>query len=111
MAADFPTRPNAVVADVSFISLQKALPRALDLAAPEAWLIALIKPQFEVGRSHVGKGGIVRDAAAVAAAVADISKWLDGYGWRVAGVAPSPIAGGDGNQEYLIGARKVGACV
>lgn len=98
---------DAIVADVSFISLTQALPPALALAAPHAWLVALIKPQFEVGREYVGKGGIVRDPAARAAAVARIENWLATLpGWRVLGTIQSPIAGGAGNIEHLIGARR-----
>jgi 23S rRNA (cytidine1920-2'-O)/16S rRNA (cytidine1409-2'-O)-methyltransferase len=96
---------GAIVADVSFISLEKALPAALACAAPGAWLVALVKPQFEVGRGAIGKGGIVRDAAAREAAVARIAAWLEGMpGWRVVGTLASPITGGDGNAEVLIGA-------
>jgi 23S rRNA (cytidine1920-2'-O)/16S rRNA (cytidine1409-2'-O)-methyltransferase len=105
--AIIPEPIDVIVSDVSFISLTKALPAALQLATPTAWLIALIKPQFEVGPGHVGKGGIVRDDAMRARAVADIETWLTaGMGWTVAGVVPSPITGGDGNQEYLIGATR-----
>ena len=104
-SALIPEPPSALVADVSFISLLKALPAALALAAPDAWLIALVKPQFEVGPAHVGKGGIVRDAAARAAAAAAVSDWVGGQpGWRVTGLTPSPITGGSGNVEYLLGA-------
>jgi len=96
----------AIVADVSFISLTKALSPALALAAPGAWLVALVKPQFEVGRGGVGKGGIVREAAARQQAVDIVTAWLSAQpGWRIAGVVPSPIKGGSGNEEYLLGAR------
>ena len=96
---------DAIVADVSFISLVKALPAALALARSPAWLIALIKPQFEAGRAAVGKGGIVRDPGAREAAIELVRAWLAGQaGWRVVGVLPSPIPGGSGNQEFLIGA-------
>ncbi len=96
----------AIVADVSFISLTKALSPALALAAPGAWLVALVKPQFEVGRGGVGKGGIVREAAARQGAVETVTAWLSAQpGWRIAGVVPSPIKGGSGNEEYLLGAR------
>jgi 23S rRNA (cytidine1920-2'-O)/16S rRNA (cytidine1409-2'-O)-methyltransferase len=106
-AADLPRAPEAVVCDVSFISLTKALPPALDLAAPGAWLAALIKPQFEVGRVRLGKGGIVRDAGLHAEVRARIADWLErDRGWRIAGEAESPIVGGDGNREFLIGAVK-----
>lgn len=97
---------GAIVADVSFISLTKALPAALKLAAPGAWLVALVKPQFEVGREWVGKGGIVRDAEARAGAVAEVRAFIDATpGWKVFAEMPSPIAGGSGNEEVLIGAR------
>ena len=97
--------PSWIVADLSFISLAKALPAALALARPGAMLVALIKPQFEVGRAHVGKGGIVRDAAAIARARAGVRDFLSGAGWAVIGEAESPIRGGDGNAEFLIAAR------
>jgi len=100
-----PEPVGAIVADVSFISLSKALPAALALAAPEAWLIGLIKPQFEAGRRAVGKGGIVRAAADQQRAIKLVAGWLGAQaGWRLADVIPSPIRGGDGNQEFLIGA-------
>jgi 23S rRNA (cytidine1920-2'-O)/16S rRNA (cytidine1409-2'-O)-methyltransferase len=100
---------DAIVADVSFISLTKVLSAALTLAVPGAWLVALIKPQFEVGRARIGKRGIVRDASARDAAVEEVTAWLAAQkSWRVAGIMPSPIRGGSGNEEYLIGARKDG---
>jgi 23S rRNA (cytidine1920-2'-O)/16S rRNA (cytidine1409-2'-O)-methyltransferase len=99
---------TALVADVSFISLEKALPVALALVAPGAWAVLLVKPQFEVGRGFVGKGGIVRDTAQQLAAVARIANWLESLGWTVAGSMPSPIAGGDGNKEFLLGAMQAG---
>lgn len=98
--------PEIIVTDVSFISLKLALPPALGLAAPGAFGVFLVKPQFEVGRDHVGKGGIVKDKAAAKAAVEDIAAFLEASGWRVTGRMASTIAGGDGNQEYLIVARK-----
>lgn len=105
-AARIPDPIDAIVADVSFVSLTKVLPVPLTLAAPGAWLAALIKPQFEAGPGHVGKGGIVRDAAARARAIAEVDAWLAAQqGWRVIGTCPSPIAGGDGNLETLIGAQ------
>ena len=85
---------GAIVADVSFISLTKALPAALKLAAPGAWLVALVKPQFEAGREAVGKGGIVRDAEARGRAVAKVRAFIDATpGWTVVAEMPSPIAG------------------
>lgn len=102
---EIPQRVGAIVADVSFISLEKSLPAALAFAAPGCWLVALVKPQFEAGREAVGKGGIVRDAAVRDAQADKISAWLDGLpGWRVVGVIPSPIEGGSGNLEFLLGA-------
>jgi 23S rRNA (cytidine1920-2'-O)/16S rRNA (cytidine1409-2'-O)-methyltransferase len=97
----------AVTADVSFISLTKALPAALQLAASGCWCVALIKPQFEAGRAAVGKGGIVKDEQAKQRVLDEVKAWFsDTMGWRVVGLAPSPILGGDGNQEFLIGAVK-----
>jgi 23S rRNA (cytidine1920-2'-O)/16S rRNA (cytidine1409-2'-O)-methyltransferase len=97
---------DAVVADVSFISLKLALPPALKLARNGAWLVALVKPQFEVGRARIGKGGIVRDAGVREAAVADIAGWLSVLGWTIEGMLESPIPGGSGNREFLLAARK-----
>jgi 23S rRNA (cytidine1920-2'-O)/16S rRNA (cytidine1409-2'-O)-methyltransferase len=104
-------RPEAIVADLSFISLKLALPPALAMAAPGAWLIALFKPQFEVGRGGIGKGGIVKDEAARKAALDDFVRWLNAQpDWRACDPAfiDSPIAGGDGNREFLVAARKAG---
>jgi 23S rRNA (cytidine1920-2'-O)/16S rRNA (cytidine1409-2'-O)-methyltransferase len=100
---------GVIVADVSFISLAKVLDAALALAAPGAWLVALIKPQFEVGPERIGKGGIVRDGAAQADAVRAVESWLAAKpGWRVLGTMPSPMLGGSGNAEFLIAARRNG---
>jgi 23S rRNA (cytidine1920-2'-O)/16S rRNA (cytidine1409-2'-O)-methyltransferase len=100
-----PEPVGAVVADVSFISLAKVLLVPLALAGPGAWLVALIKPQFEAGRDAVGKGGIVRDAAERRRAVDLVRGWVAAQpGWRVEGIIPSPIAGGSGNEEFLLGA-------
>lgn len=94
---------DLIVCDVSFIGLKKALPAALKLAAPSATLIALIKPQFEVGKGRVGKGGIVRDRDLHDQVCRDIEAWLGAQpGWRVLGVCDSPILGGGGNKEFLI---------
>jgi 23S rRNA (cytidine1920-2'-O)/16S rRNA (cytidine1409-2'-O)-methyltransferase len=95
----------AIVADVSFIGLALALPAALGLAEPGAWLVALVKPQFEAGRAAVGKGGIVRDRKDREQAVAKIRAFIEGAGWTVVGEIASPILGGSGNEEFLIGAR------
>ncbi|MBO6639456.1 MAG: TlyA family RNA methyltransferase [Roseitalea sp.] len=101
-------RPWVIVSDVSFISLKLALPAALDLAAPGAHLVALVKPQFEVGRDRVGKGGLVAVEDAEGAADG-IATWLDARpGWSQKAVIPSPIAGGDGNAEFLLWGAKDG---
>ena len=99
-----PERPDLVTIDVSFISLKHVLPAALALAAAPADLVALIKPQFEVGRRKLKKG-IVRDPQAHAAVCDDIAAAVAGLGGTVAGVILSPITGGDGNREFLLGAR------
>jgi 23S rRNA (cytidine1920-2'-O)/16S rRNA (cytidine1409-2'-O)-methyltransferase len=98
---------DAIVADVSFIGLRLVLPPALALAKAGAWLVALVKPQFEIGRWAIGKGGIVREAAAQDAALSGIKTWLaERDGWAVIGSMESPIAGGDGNREFLIAAQR-----
>jgi 23S rRNA (cytidine1920-2'-O)/16S rRNA (cytidine1409-2'-O)-methyltransferase len=97
---------DLVVIDVSFISLKLVLPAALALAGGGlAQLIALIKPQFEVGRQHVKKG-IVRDPQRQAAVCSDIAAFVASLGWGVRGIIPSPIPGGDGNAEFLLAARR-----
>ncbi|MEX2650202.1 MAG: SAM-dependent methyltransferase, partial [Alphaproteobacteria bacterium] len=101
-----PEPPGLIVADVSFISLTVALSAALALAAPDARLVALIKPQFEVGKGKVGKGGIVRDPALHAAACERVRGFLEASGWPVLGLIESPITGADGNVEFLIAARR-----
>lgn len=95
-----------VVCDASFISLRKVLEVPLNLAAPDCHLVALIKPQFEVGRDEVGKGGVVRDEALHARVCDEVSAWLTGIGWQVDGVIRSPITGPEGNVEFLIHARR-----
>ncbi|MCC6827114.1 MAG: TlyA family RNA methyltransferase [Novosphingobium sp.] len=95
-----------VVCDASFISLAKVLDVPLRLAAPRCQLVALIKPQFEVGRGEVGKGGVVRDPALHARVCDEVRGWLEGAGWTVQGVVESPIKGPEGNVEFLIAARR-----
>ena len=95
----------AIVADVSFIGLPLALPVPFSLAAPGAWLVALVKPQFEAGRAAIGKGGIVRSEADRLKAVAKVRNFVEQAGWTVVGEIASPILGGSGNEEFLIGAR------
>ena len=94
-----------VACDASFISLELVLPAALALCAPGAWLVALIKPQFEVGKGRVGKGGVVRDPALHAEVCEKVAGWLEARGWRVQGITESPLTGPKGNREFLIGAH------
>ena len=96
-----PLAPSLIVADVSFIALEKALGAALGLAAPEAELVCLFKPQFQVGPDHVGKGGLVRDETAIARAEAALTAWLADAGWPVRGWIDSPVLGGAGAKERL----------
>ena len=105
-ADDFKAPPGLIVCDVSFISCMKALDVPLALAHGSAELITLVKPQFEVGRDGVGKGGIVRDQALALDALGRVKAWLKGKGWNVAGEDMSPIKGGSGNTEYLLYARR-----
>ena len=101
--ATFRETPNFVTVDVSFISLKLVLPPALKLVAHRTQLVALIKPQFEAGPAAVKKG-VVRDEAVRKAVCEDIGAFVASLGWRVLGIIPSPIEGGDGNVEYLLGA-------
>ena len=100
-----PDAPGLIVTDVSFIGLAKALPAALGLAAEGADLIALVKPQFEVGPQRVGKGGLVKDEQARTDALSGVQAFLGSAGWVVQATADSPIPGGDGNCEYLLWAK------
>lgn len=101
--ADFAERFELVVADVSFISLSKILPVIPPLCVPGALVVTLIKPQFEVGRAEVGKGGIVRDEAAQQRVVSEIIACAASLGMELLGVLDSPILGADGNREFLAG--------
>jgi 23S rRNA (cytidine1920-2'-O)/16S rRNA (cytidine1409-2'-O)-methyltransferase len=104
--AEVPEPIHLIACDASFIGLQTVLPASLALAAPGAALVALIKPQFEVGRTRVGKGGVVRDPALHREVCDSIEAWLSTQpGWRVLGVTPSPLRGPEGNVEFLIAAR------
>jgi 23S rRNA (cytidine1920-2'-O)/16S rRNA (cytidine1409-2'-O)-methyltransferase len=105
-AREISDAPGLVVCDVSFIGLAKALPAALALAARDADLVALVKPQFEVGPARVGRGGLVKDAAARAEALTQARRFAETSGWAVQATADSPIEGGDGNREYLLWARR-----
>ncbi len=99
---------NWVVCDASFISLRKVLEVPLQLAAPDCRLVALIKPQFEVGREEVGRGGVVRDEALHERVCAEVHEWLESIGWEVEGIVRSPITGPEGNVEFLISAVRRG---
>ena len=106
--AQIPEPIDIIVCDASFIGLRTALPAALALAAPGGHLVALIKPQFEVGKGRVGKGGIVREPELHKEVCDTISAWLaEQPGWQVLGVIESPINGAEGNNEFLISARRV----
>ncbi|MCY6381691.1 TlyA family RNA methyltransferase [Hoeflea prorocentri] len=95
---------EAVVSDVSFISLKLALPPALAMAEPGSFCVLLVKPQFEAGKGALGKGGILRDPELANHIAEDLSAWLDAQpGWKSLGTCPSPISGGDGNREFLLG--------
>ena len=103
-ADHIPEWVDIIVCDASFISLAKVLDAALGFAKPGGHLVALVKPQFEAGRSEVGKGGVVRDPAVHARVCAEAAAWVSGKGWRVLGVETSPITGPEGNVEFLLGA-------
>jgi 23S rRNA (cytidine1920-2'-O)/16S rRNA (cytidine1409-2'-O)-methyltransferase len=107
--AEIPDPVGLVTCDASFIGLETVLPAALSLAAERAQLVALIKPQFEAGPREVGKGGVVRDLAVHQRVCERIVTWLDSRpGWRVVGVAESPIRGPAGNVEFLVYASRDG---
>jgi 23S rRNA (cytidine1920-2'-O)/16S rRNA (cytidine1409-2'-O)-methyltransferase len=103
--SSLPALLELAVVDVSFISLRLVLPAISALAAAKAQLVTLIKPQFEAGPERVTKG-IVRDPAVHAAVCRDVEQHATSLGWRVLGVMPSPIEGGDGNREFLLGAQR-----
>lgn len=107
LTAGIVTEPvDILVCDASFIALAKVLDAALGLAKPGGRLLALIKPQFEAAREEIGKGGVVRDPAVHERVCMEVTAWLEGRGWRVEGVARSPITGPEGNVEFLIAAEK-----
>ena len=98
--------PSLLVCDASFISLEKLLSVPLSLASDHAEFVGLFKPQFQVGRDHVGKGGLVTDTQAADRAASDFADWMAMQGWPITAWTDSPIAGGDGNAERLIHAVK-----
>jgi len=106
-SAQVPEPPGIITCDASFIGLETILPASLALAAPGCVLVALIKPQFEVGKGRVGKGGVVRDGELHREVCARIEAWLENLpGWHVQGIVESPIKGPKGNIEFLIAARR-----
>jgi 23S rRNA (cytidine1920-2'-O)/16S rRNA (cytidine1409-2'-O)-methyltransferase len=105
--AHIPQPVDIVTCDASFIGLPTILPAPLTLAAEAAELVALVKPQFEAGREHVGKGGVVRDPTVRQEVCARVAAWVEAQpGWTVAGVLESPILGPQGNREFLLYARR-----
>ena len=98
---------GAIVSDVSFISLKLALPPALGFAVSGAFCVLLVKPQFEAGREAISKAGLLKDPDSAPAVAAELERWLvEDMGWQSLGLVPSPITGGDGNVEFLLGGRK-----
>ncbi|MGZ8419699.1 MAG: TlyA family RNA methyltransferase [Allosphingosinicella sp.] len=97
---------DIVVCDASFISLAKVLDTALGFARPGGRLVALVKPQFEAERGEIGKGGVVRDPEIHARVCAKARLWVEGQGWKVAGLVESPITGPEGNKEFLLAAQR-----
>jgi len=107
LTADLINRPcNWVVCDASFIGLSKVLEVPLQLAAAQCQLVALIKPQFEVAKNEVGKGGVVRDTVLHDRVCGEVRDWLESVGWRTEGIVQSPITGPQGNVEFLISAKR-----
>jgi 23S rRNA (cytidine1920-2'-O)/16S rRNA (cytidine1409-2'-O)-methyltransferase len=105
--AHIPEPLQAIVADVSFVGLKQVLPGAIQFAQPDSFLVALVKPQFEAGRENIAKGGIVKSEDARRKALQSIVEWLGAQPhWSVLGTMESPIAGGDGNREFLVAAKR-----
>ena len=106
---DLPFPPSIIAMDVSFIPLTVALPAALALAVPPdnapAYAVLLIKPQFEAGKKHVGRGGLIKDADIHAMVCEQTAEFVDSLGWQVEGIVASPILGGEGNAEFLLAAH------
>lgn len=105
-ATTIPVAPMLVSIDVSFISLRLVIPAVAALMGEGAALAALVKPQFEAGRDRIGRGGIVRDAAIHEAVCTEIRDFIAQAGFTILGLIPSPVTGGDGNREFLLGARR-----
>jgi 23S rRNA (cytidine1920-2'-O)/16S rRNA (cytidine1409-2'-O)-methyltransferase len=107
----FPQPPDLATVDVSFISLEKVLPSVFGVLGPEGEAIALVKPQFEVGKGMVGKGGVVRDASHHRGAISRIARFAVLHGWHVRGVTASPLKGPKGNREFFLHLTKTGRTV
>jgi 23S rRNA (cytidine1920-2'-O)/16S rRNA (cytidine1409-2'-O)-methyltransferase len=105
-ALDPEQKKTLLVVDVAFISATLVLPAVLAAAPDLVESVILVKPQFEAGREHVGKGGIVRDPEAHQLAIEKVAGCVRSLGWTVAGTIPSPITGAEGNQEFLLYARR-----
>lgn len=105
-AAHFTAPPQLIVCDASFISCMKVLEKPMGLTTRSAELITLVKPQFEVGKTGVGRGGLVKSESLALQALSDVSAWVTAQGWHVVATCRSPIKGGSGNTEYLLHARK-----
>jgi 23S rRNA (cytidine1920-2'-O)/16S rRNA (cytidine1409-2'-O)-methyltransferase len=111
VAAAFPDPPELATIDVSFISLEKVLPAVYRVLAPAGEAVALVKPQFEVGRGQVGKGGVVRDPANHHAVINRVARYAVLHGWHVRGVAASPLKGPKGNREFFLHFSKMGRTI
>jgi len=111
VAALFPDAPDLATIDVSFISLEKVLPAVFRVLAPTGEALALVKPQFEVGKGQVGKGGVVRDPAHHHAVVNRVARFAVIHGWHARGVAASPLKGPKGNREFFLHLSKTGRTV
>ena len=101
-SVDLEKEVDGAVIDVSFISLKLVMPPLAELLTKEAFVVALIKPQFEVGKGRVGKGGVVRDPSLHQEVVEELGRFFGGLGWTVAGQMPSPLLGPKGNREFLV---------
>ena len=104
--AIIPEPIQCAVVDVSFISLKLVLPTVVSFLTQDSFLVALIKPQFEAGREHVGKGGVVKDPAVHEAVCRSVAGTVEALGFHVLGITPSPILGPKGNREFLLAARR-----
>ncbi|MBI3743348.1 MAG: TlyA family RNA methyltransferase [Chloroflexi bacterium] len=101
-AFELPEKATVATVDVSFISLTKVLPNMLPHLARPAWIVCLVKPQFEAGRQQVGKGGVVRDPLVHGQVLATVTLWAIEQGLRIRGITPSPVVGDAGNREFLL---------